>query len=82
VATALTLAEVAAELAAAVVTVAKSAPAAVVKPVAVVAAPGLVPAAVAVVAAPVAKCRPCSRLSGVLLDQYFAAVRPSLDSSR
>jgi len=80
VATALTLAEVAAELAAAVVTVAKSAPAAVVKPVA--AAPGLVPAAVAVVAAPVAKCRPCSRLSGVLLDQYFAAVRPSLDSSR
>lgn len=72
VATARTLAaEVETELAAAAVMVAKSAQAAAVELVAELAAE-----------VPVAKCPPCLRPSVVRLDQCFAAVRPSLDSSR
>ena len=57
------------ELAVAAVTVAKSAP--------------LAEAAVAqMAAAPVVKCPRCSRLLMARLDQYFAAVRQSLDNSR
>ena len=71
---------VAMELAAAAVTVAKSAPEAAAVPelAPVVAAATLAEEA----AVQVAKCPPCLRLSVVLLDQCFAAVRPSLDSSR
>lgn len=76
-----------AELVAAAVTVAKSAPEPVVEFVAAVALAAVVaqpgPVAVATLAAvPVAKCPPCLRLSVVPLDQCFAAVLPSLDSSR
>jgi len=64
---------VATELAAAAVTVAKFAPS-------VVAAPAV---EVVVEAAPGLQCQPYSALPPmVLLDQCFAAMRPSLDSSR
>lgn len=92
VATARKLAAVVAELAAVAVTVAMSAPAAA-EPGLVVAAVTVAKSARVAVAAlaqevailvgvPVVKCPPCSRLSAVLLDQCFAAVRQSPDNSR
>jgi hypothetical protein len=81
-------AEVVAELGVAAVTAATSAPVEGAElGVAAVGVAKSAPAAVAVVAqevaaAPVVKCPRCSRLLVVRLDQYFAAVRQSLDNFR